>query len=141
MSVVPDKVELLACPRDRSPLELRNDTLVCRDGHEFPTVDGAPVLVHPDLAPMQLGYWATPEEVERARDHRPAPAEPPFVTLGGAVADGQPIGMIEVMKTFSHVLYRASGTLPKRARLTRWIAADGADVKSGDALFELERAD
>jgi hypothetical protein len=25
--------------------------------------------------------------------------------------------MIEVMKTFSHVLYRASGSLPKRARL------------------------
>ena len=75
MSAVPDKVELLACPRDRSPLELRNDTFVCRDGHEFTTVDGAPVLVHPDLAPMQLGYWATPEEVERARDHRPAPVE------------------------------------------------------------------
>lgn len=73
--------------------------------------------------------------------HRPAPAEPPFVTAGSVVADAQPIGMIEVMKTFSHVLYRASGTLPKRARLTRWIAADGADVKSGDALFELERAD
>jgi biotin carboxyl carrier protein len=73
--------------------------------------------------------------------HRPAPSEPPFVALGAVVADGQPIGMIEVMKTFSHVLYRASGTMPKRARVARWIAGDGADVKSGDALFELERAE
>jgi biotin carboxyl carrier protein len=73
--------------------------------------------------------------------HRPAPAEPPFVTQGGIVADGQPVGMIEVMKTFSHVLYRASGSLPKRARLRRWIANDGADVKAGDVLFEVERAE
>jgi SAM-dependent methyltransferase len=73
VSAVLDRVELLACPRDRSPLELRGDTLVCGEGHEYPTVHGAPVLVHPDLAPMQLGYWATPEEVERARDDAPAP--------------------------------------------------------------------
>lgn len=73
--------------------------------------------------------------------HRPAPSEPPFVAVGGTVADGQPIGMIEVMKTFSHVSYRATGPLPKRARLVRWIASDGADVKSGDALFEVERAE
>ncbi len=75
MSAVLDRVELLACPRDRSPLELRDDILVCGEGHEYPTVDGAPVLVHPDLAPMQLGYWATPEEVERARGHALAPPE------------------------------------------------------------------
>ncbi|MDZ4771823.1 MAG: biotin/lipoyl-containing protein [Planctomycetota bacterium] len=73
--------------------------------------------------------------------HRPAPAEPPFASVGAIVADGQPIGMIEVMKTFSHVPYKASGTLPKRAKLVRWIANDGADVKSGDALFALERAE
>jgi SAM-dependent methyltransferase len=76
VSAVLDGVELLACPRDRSPLELRDETLVCAEGHEYPMVDGAPVLVHPDLAPMQLGYWATPEEVERARDHaRASPQE------------------------------------------------------------------
>lgn len=73
--------------------------------------------------------------------HRPAPSEPPFAIVGAIVADGQPIGMIEVMKTFSHVPYKASGTLPKRAKLVRWIATDGADVKSGDALFALERAE
>jgi biotin carboxyl carrier protein len=73
--------------------------------------------------------------------HRPAPAEPPFVALGSVIADGQPIGMLEVMKTFSHVPYRATGALPKRARVVRWIASDGADVRAGDPLFEVERAE
>lgn len=72
--------------------------------------------------------------------HRPAPGDPPFVAVGAIVEDGQPIGMIEVMKTFSHVPYRAGGSLPRRARVLRALAADGADVKRGDPLLEVEPA-
>jgi biotin carboxyl carrier protein len=72
--------------------------------------------------------------------HRPAPGDPPFVSAGAVVEDGQPIGMIEVMKTFSHVLYRASEGLPRRARIVRVIGADGADVKPGEPLLEVEPA-
>jgi biotin carboxyl carrier protein len=93
-----------------------------------------------------------PEKVEEARGgalvlrspqagrfyHRPSPNEAAFVTAGATVEDGQPIGMIEVMKTFSHVPYRASGGLPRRAKIVRVIAADGADVKPGEALIEVE---
>jgi hypothetical protein len=46
--------------------------------------------------------------------------------------------MIEVMKTFSHVAWRATRELPASARVTALKAADGADVKSGDVLLELE---
>jgi biotin carboxyl carrier protein len=46
--------------------------------------------------------------------------------------------MIEVMKTFAHVPYRAAGSLPKRAKVLRLIAGDGADVKQGDPLLEVE---
>lgn len=70
--------------------------------------------------------------------HRPAPGEPPFVKVGAIVKDGQPIGMIEVMKTFSHVTWRATRDLPQSARVTKLAAADGSDVKSGDVLLELE---
>lgn len=70
--------------------------------------------------------------------HRPAPSEPPFVTVGGTLAEGAPVGMIEVMKTFSHVPYRAVGGLPPRARVVRVIARDGADVRTGDPLIEVE---
>lgn len=72
--------------------------------------------------------------------HRPAPGDPPFVAVGSIVEDGQPVGMIEVMKTFSHVPYRSGGSLPRRAKVLRAIAADGADVKRGDPLLEIEPA-
>jgi len=72
--------------------------------------------------------------------HRPAPGDPPFVAVGAVVEDGDVVGMIEVMKTFSHVPYRATGSLPRRAKVLRAIAADGADVKRGDPLLEVEPA-
>ena len=66
----------LACPRERAPLEQRGDVLVCEQGHEYPFVDGIPVLVVDDeLAPTQPGYWATPEQIERVRAAEPPPVE------------------------------------------------------------------
>jgi len=72
--------------------------------------------------------------------HRPAPKEAAFVEAGSAVQDGQPIGLIEVMKTFTHVSYRAKDALPARARVVRYLIADGGDVKSGQPLLEVEPA-
>lgn len=72
--------------------------------------------------------------------HRPAPGDASFVQPGATVEDGQPVGMIEVMKTFSHVPYLASALLPRRAKVLRLLAADGADVKAGDPLLEVEPA-
>ena len=82
--------------------------------------------------------------------HRPSPGDPAFVSAGSIVEDGRPIGLIEVMKTFSHVLYLSTGGLstggpatcglPKRARILRMLAGDGADVKQGAPLLEVEPA-
>lgn len=72
--------------------------------------------------------------------HRPSPGDPAFVSAGSIVEDGRPVGLIEVMKTFSHVPYLASGGLPKRARIVRMLAADGEDVKQGAPLLEVEPA-
>jgi SAM-dependent methyltransferase/uncharacterized protein YbaR (Trm112 family) len=64
------------CPRDRTALSERGETLVCEDGHEYPYVDGIPVLVVDDeLSPTQPGYWATPEQIERVRAAVPPPIE------------------------------------------------------------------
>ncbi|MFN0244650.1 MAG: biotin/lipoyl-containing protein [Planctomycetota bacterium] len=71
---------------------------------------------------------------------RPAPGESAFVATGATIEDGQPIGMIEVMKTFTHVVYRATAGLPARAKVLRVVAADGAEVRAGDVLLELESA-
>jgi SAM-dependent methyltransferase/uncharacterized protein YbaR (Trm112 family) len=66
----------LACPRDRSALEPRGEALVCAEGHEYPFVDGIPVMVVDDeLAPTQPGYWSSPEQVERVREAEPPPVE------------------------------------------------------------------
>lgn len=69
--------------------------------------------------------------------HRAAPGAPAFVAAGQTIADGQPVGLIEVMKTFAHVPYRAGAALPPRAKIVRVVAADGAEVRAGDVLLEL----
>lgn len=72
--------------------------------------------------------------------HRPAPDEPVFVNPGDLLEEGTVVGLIEVMKTFAHVVYSPQGGLPARARLMRFLVSDGADVAAGDGLLELEDA-
>ena len=67
-----------ACPRDRSALTVEGERLVCEQGHEYPYVDGIPVLVVEDAEPTQPGYWARPEQIEAVRA-----AEPPEVEGDG----------------------------------------------------------
>jgi acetyl-CoA carboxylase biotin carboxyl carrier protein len=71
---------------------------------------------------------------------RPAPGEPAFAAPGAIVSEGEPLGLIEVMKTFAHVRYSGPG-LPARARIVGVLVEDGAEVSAGDALFEVESAD
>lgn len=68
---VAQALELLACPRDRTQLEVRGEVLVCGEGHEYPYPDGIPVLVVEDIEPTQPGYWSQPEQIEAVRAARP----------------------------------------------------------------------
>jgi acetyl-CoA carboxylase biotin carboxyl carrier protein len=70
--------------------------------------------------------------------HRPSPGEQPFVRAGDELREGQAVGMIEVMKTFTEVRYRAADGLPPRARVLRIAAAEGAEIAERDVLLELE---
>ncbi len=72
--------------------------------------------------------------------HRPGPGEDPFCAPGSVLEDGAAVCLVEVMKTFSTLPYRPIKGLPARARVVRWIAADGADVQKGDPILELEPA-
>jgi SAM-dependent methyltransferase len=65
----------LVCPRDREPLERREEALVCPRGHEFPYVDGIAVLVDSDVMPTQRGYWAYAEDIARTRAEAPVAVE------------------------------------------------------------------
>jgi biotin carboxyl carrier protein len=83
----------------------------------------------PFRAPCSGRFW-----------QRPAPGAAAFVSAGDILTDGTTVGLIEVMKTFTHLVYRAGGDLPERARLVRFTVADGGEVVDGGTLLELERA-
>lgn len=69
---------------------------------------------------------------------RPAPGEPPFVEAGGVVEEGQTVALLEVMKTFNRITYRAEGGLPARAKVVRVVPDNESDIGSGDVILELE---
>jgi acetyl-CoA carboxylase biotin carboxyl carrier protein len=71
---------------------------------------------------------------------RSGPGKPAFVSVGAVLEPGQTVGLIEVMKTFSRVLY-GGDPLPARARVVRVCQADESDVAQGDPLLEVESAD
>lgn len=71
---------------------------------------------------------------------RPGPGKPAFVKVGDVVELGQPVGLIEVMKTFSRLHYGGTG-LPARARIRALLRADESDVSAGEPLLEVEPVD
>jgi acetyl-CoA carboxylase biotin carboxyl carrier protein len=62
---------------------------------------------------------------------RPAPDKPPFKADGDAVAVGDVIGLIEVMKSFIEVHADAGGTL------LRFLADNEEPVMAGQPLIEV----
>ena len=63
--------------------------------------------------------------------HRPDPKSAPFKAEGDAVAVGDTIGLVEVMKTFIEVKAEIAGTFKG------YTAANEAPVTAGEALAEL----
>jgi SAM-dependent methyltransferase/uncharacterized protein YbaR (Trm112 family) len=83
--------ENLVCPRDRAPLTVDGDDLVCGRGHEYKRVGGIPILLAEEVPPTHPAFC---DSLRRAADGdsaaRPQPAEPvegvdPYVQ--GIVAD------------------------------------------------------
>jgi len=69
--------------------------------------------------------------------HRSAPGEPLLCAVGRELEVGTPIGLIEVMKTFTQVVYRPERDMPAKAKILRVLAADAADVDQGAALIAI----
>ncbi|MEX1025386.1 MAG: hypothetical protein WD226_09940 [Planctomycetota bacterium] len=79
------------------------------------------------LAPHAGRFW-----------HRASPDEPVFCAVGVELAEGHTIGLIEVMKTFTHLPYRPGGALPPKARIVRVLVDDGAEIAAEQPLLEIE---
>jgi acetyl-CoA carboxylase biotin carboxyl carrier protein len=63
---------------------------------------------------------------------RPSPDQELFKTEGAAVAVGDTLGLIEVMKTFTPVTAEQAG------RVARFLVDDQDAVMAGQPLYELE---
>jgi acetyl-CoA carboxylase biotin carboxyl carrier protein len=64
---------------------------------------------------------------------RPSPEARPFVEVGDRVSAGQPVGLVEVMKTFNQIAYGGPG-VPEEAEVVEIRCEDGAEVSAGQAL-------
>ncbi len=65
--------------------------------------------------------------------YAPTPDKPRFKCDGDAVAAGDTMGLIEVMKTFTPVLAEEGG------RLVKFLVDDEDAVMAGQPLYELEQ--
>jgi biotin carboxyl carrier protein len=65
---------------------------------------------------------------------RPAPDAPPFKEPGDMVAEGETVGLIEVMKQFTEVPADAAG------RIVRFLVDNEAPVETEQALLLIETA-
>jgi len=63
----------------------------------------------------------------------PSAGAPPYVTPGDRVRRGQPVGLIEVMKTFNPIAYGGAG-MPDDAEVVEVLAGDGEEVRAGQPL-------
>jgi len=65
---------------------------------------------------------------------KPNPDAEPYVRVGDRVAEGQTLGLVEVMKCFNPIQYGGPG-LPPEAEIVEIGADDGTEIKSGQVLF------
>jgi len=63
---------------------------------------------------------------------RPAPDQPPYKEVGDAVAVGDVIGLVEVMKSFHEVKSQESG------KVAKFLTENEAAIQAGQPLVEIE---
>lgn len=69
---------------------------------------------------------------------RASPSDPPYLAPGDVISAGARLGLIEVMKTFTHLHYEPGTRLPARARAVRWLVNDGDEIASEQPLLAIE---
>jgi SAM-dependent methyltransferase/uncharacterized protein YbaR (Trm112 family) len=83
MSVDPQLLERLICPRHRTALLEEGSRLRCQDRHEYPVVEDIPVIL--DQGPQTL--WVAEASLNSAKQNRTARADPYYVDTIGIADD------------------------------------------------------
>jgi biotin carboxyl carrier protein len=65
---------------------------------------------------------------------KPSPDAAPFVEPGSRIRRGQPVGLVEVMKTFNQILYDGPGC-PEEAEVVEVRCEDAQEVSAGQVLM------
>jgi acetyl-CoA carboxylase biotin carboxyl carrier protein len=86
------------------------------------SVDPAQAPARPAVRAPLTGIWYA----------SPSPGSPPYLQVGGEVAMGQTIGLIEAMKLFNEIKSDLAG------RVVRIVAEHGQLVKAKQPLIEVE---
>ncbi len=94
-------------------------------------IDAASIGAPVSSAPEGALHVASPTDGVYYRS--PSPDARPFVVAGDRVKTGQPLGLIEVMKTFNPIAYGGAG-LPDDAEVVEVLAGDGQEVRAGQPL-------
>lgn len=68
---------------------------------------------------------------------KPSPDSPPFVTPGQEVEKGKALGLIEVMKTFNHIIFHGTDKADT-GKIKKVYVNDSQEVKLGQPLFLIE---
>jgi len=88
---------------------------------------------HPAGVDLPPGSRAIVSPTDGVFYRKPTPDVAPFVEVGGQVRLGQPIGLVEVMKTFNQILYDGPG-FPETAEVIQIHGQDAAEVRAGEVL-------
>jgi acetyl-CoA carboxylase biotin carboxyl carrier protein len=139
-------IDRLAAVLDRSDLaelevESGGTALLLRKPGAVATPMAVPAA--PPSAESRPAASLTPSEAAPARPSvkapltglfysSPAPGSAPYVQVGGEVAVGQVIGLIEAMKLFNEIKSDLGG------RVVRFVAENGALVKAKQPLIEVD---
>jgi len=68
---------------------------------------------------------------------KPSPDSPPFVTEGQEIEKGKALGLIEVMKTFNHIIFHGTGN-SDTGKIKKIFVKDAQEVKPGQPLFLID---
>jgi acetyl-CoA carboxylase biotin carboxyl carrier protein len=132
--VVPDgvsgRVDSAGRPQSTVPVEYGERLLrvVAAAGR---TIDAAGETAEASLAAHGALQIVAPTDGVFYRS--PAIGSAPYVVAGARVVTGQPVGLIEVMKTFNPIVYGGAG-LPDEAQVVDVLVADGAEIRAGQPL-------
>jgi acetyl-CoA carboxylase biotin carboxyl carrier protein len=102
------------------------------------------------LKPEKKRKGSTPAEDQKSEEgyiisafttgifyRKPSPDASPYVSVGQKIEKGNILGLIEVMKTFNHIVFQGTDTTDS-GKIKKIFVQDSQEVKLGEPLFLID---